>query len=108
MQSLISLTEEIFIDSNKDYPKSAQNISSIQPIRNYISDLINECNIEIKSIPVLPTSPQMPQWEHINAKFDTDLKKSESTDILAIHVREHLNNIKIILRFLLMVLFWTH
>ena len=37
----------------------------------------------------------MPRWEHINAKFDTDytdLTKSESTDILAIHVREHLNN----------------
>ena len=55
-----SVTEEIFIDSNKDYPKSAQNISSIQPIRNYINDLINECNIDIKSIPVLHTSPQMP------------------------------------------------
>ena len=84
------VTEEIFIDSNKDYPQSVQNISSIQPIRNYISD--NECNIDIKSVPVLPTSPQMPQWEHINARFDTDLKKSESTNILAIHVREHLNN----------------
>ena len=37
----------------------------------------------------------MPQWEHINAKFDTDytdLKKSESTNILAIQVREHLNH----------------
>ena len=38
----------------------------------------------------------MPQWEHINAKFDTDytdLKKSESTNIhLAIQVREYLNN----------------
>ena len=56
-----SVTEEIFIDSNKDYPKSAQNISSIQPIRNYINDLINECNIDVKSIPVLPTSPEMPQ-----------------------------------------------
>ena len=86
-----SVTEEFFIDSNKDYPKRAQNISSIQPIRNYINDLINECNIDIKPIPVLPTLPQMPQWEHINAKFDndyTDLKKSESTNILAIHVRE--------------------
>ena len=39
------VTEEIFIDSNKDYPKSAQNIS-IQPIRNYINDLINECNTD--------------------------------------------------------------
>ena len=90
-----SVTEEIFIDSNKAYPESAQNISSIQPIRNYINVLINKCNIDIKSIPVLPTSPQMPQWEHINAKLDTDytdLMKSESTNILAIHVREHLNN----------------
>ena len=37
----------------------------------------------------------MPQWEHINSKFDTDytdLKKSESTNVLAIEVREHLNN----------------
>ena len=33
-----------FLDSNKHYHKSAQNISSIQPIRNYINDLINECN----------------------------------------------------------------
>ena len=82
-----SVREEIFIHSKKNYPKSAQNISSIQPIRNYINDLINECNIDIKSVPVIPTSPQMPQWEHINARFDTDytdLKKSESTNILAI------------------------
>ena len=37
----------------------------------------------------------MPQWEHINAKFDTDytdLKKSESTNVLVIEVREYLNN----------------
>ena len=37
----------------------------------------------------------MPQWEHINATFDTDyvdLKKSESTNILAIQVREPVNN----------------
>ena len=57
--------------------------------------MIKECNIDIKSIPVLPISPQMPLWEHINAKFDsgfTDLKKNESTNILAIQVREHVNN----------------
>ena len=37
----------------------------------------------------------MPQWEHINAKFDidyTNLKKRESTNILAIKVRQHLIN----------------
>ena len=55
---------------------------------NCINDLINECNIDIKSVPVLPTSPQMPQWEHMNAKFDTDLKKSESRNILTTEVRE--------------------
>ena len=74
--------------------------------------MINECNIDNKSIPVLPTSPQMPQWEHINTKFDTDytdLKKSESTDILTIEVREHLiNNYENHIRFSLMVPFWTH
>ena len=38
----------------------------------------------------------MPQWENVNAKFDTaytDLKeKSESTNILTIEVGEHLIN----------------
>ena len=66
---------------------------TIQPVRNYINDLINDCNIHIKSIPVLPTSPQMPQSKHINAKFDTDytdLKKSEYS--LATEAREHLIN----------------
>ena len=98
-----SVTEETFIDSNKDYPRRAQNIPSIQPIRNCINDLISEYNIDITSIPILPASPQMPQWEHINAKFDTDytdLKKSKSTNISVIEVRERLNNDKkIILRF---------
>ena len=91
-----SVTEDFFfIDLNKDCPKRAQNMPSIQPIKNYINDLINECNIDIKSIPVLPTSPQISQLEHINAKSDTDytdLKKSESTNILTIEVREHLIN----------------
>ena len=35
----------------------------------------------------------MSQWEHTNAKFDTDYidsKKSENTNILVIEAREHL------------------
>ena len=90
-----SVKEELFIYSNKEYPKRAQNMPSIQPIRNCIYDLINECSIDIKSIPVLPTSPQMPQCQHISAKFDTDytdFKKSESTNVLTTKVREHLIN----------------
>ena len=38
------VTEEFFLDSNKYYPQRAENIQSIQPIRNYIPDLINERN----------------------------------------------------------------
>ena len=50
----------------------------------------------ISDLPLhVKTSHQRPQWEHINAKFDTDytdLKKSSSTNILTIEVREHLIN----------------
>ena len=35
-----SVTEEIFIDSNRDYPKISQHIPSTQPIRNYTNDLL--------------------------------------------------------------------
>ena len=90
-----SVTKDFLIVSPNDYSKRAQSIPSIQPMRNYINHLINKCNLDSTSIPVLPASPQMPQREHINAKFDTDytdLKKSESTNILATEVREHLNN----------------
>ena len=89
-----SVTEEMFIDSNNDYRTRDQSIPSSQTIRNYIDDLISECNTYITSIPDLPASPQMPQWEHMNAKFDTDytdLKKSKSTNISVIEVRERLN-----------------
>ena len=33
----------------------------------------------------------MPQWEHTNAKFDTDCKNSESKNIIIMEAREHLN-----------------
>ena len=42
-----SVSEEMFIDSNKDYPKRSQNIPSIHPIRNYTYDLISDCNNNI-------------------------------------------------------------
>ena len=35
-----SVTEELFIDSTRDYPKKSQHIPSIQPIRYYTNDLI--------------------------------------------------------------------
>ena len=38
-----SVTEEIFIDSNRDYSKRSQNIPSIPPIQNYTNALISDC-----------------------------------------------------------------
>ena len=64
-------------------------------IKNYISDLINKCNIYSSSTNITADAPQ---WEHINTKFITDYtdsKKSETASILAIEVREHLNKNKI-------------
>ena len=50
-----------------DCPKGAQNIPSIQLIRNYINDWINSCNIDITAIPVLLTAPQMPPYTNFFA-----------------------------------------
>ena len=72
-----SVTDEIVIDSNRDYPKGSQNIPSIHPTRKYANNLISDCNIDITSTPVQPTSLQMPQWEHKNAKFDLDYTDSK-------------------------------
>ena len=51
---------------------------------------MNECNIDITAIPVLPTSPQIPRREHINAKFDADYTDSNNSEIANI-LREHHN-----------------
>ena len=51
-----------------DCPKGAQNIPSIQLIRNYINDWINSCNIDITAIPVLLTAPQMPPYTNFFAR----------------------------------------
>ena len=59
-----------------------------------LSKLIVSTIQHITSTSALPTSPQMRQWEHINAKFDTsytDSKKSETTNISAKEVRDLLN-----------------
>jgi len=44
-----SVTEQIYIDSNKDHPKRAQNIPSIQPIRNYINNKLKTYHLFSKS-----------------------------------------------------------
>ena len=52
---------------------------------------MNECDIDIASIPVLPTSPQIPQREHVNAKFDADHTDSNNSEIAKNILREHHN-----------------
>ena len=90
-----SVKEEIFIDSRNDFPKRARAISFLQPIKNYTDDLMNKSNIDIKNVPITPTIPSIPQWEHHLAHFDinhTDINKNENNNLLAIKVREHLDN----------------
>ena len=88
-----SVTNEIFIDSVNDYPKRAQQISSLRPIRNYVSDLFDGCNVDMSSIPLMPMVPKIPQWEHKQANFNVDYTtqkkddlKSENILILIIHI----------------------
>ena len=90
-----SVHNEIFIDREKEYPKRSRTISSVQPIFNYTKDLIEENNINIASIPCLPLIPQLPPWEHKQARFDTDytdIKKDEDQNLLTAEVRDHMGS----------------
>ena len=49
-------TNKSYADAGMISLSEQRKVASSQPIRNYINDLINECNIDIKSISVLPTS----------------------------------------------------
>ena len=66
-----SVTNDIFLDSDIDYPKRAKTISYLQPIKNYTDEMFKSCDIEISSISKSPVIPIIPHWEHIAAKFDT-------------------------------------
>ena len=89
-----SVTSEILMDSNNEYPKRSKNITYIKPVRNFTNDLISECNIDIDAISEVPIIPQMPPWEHLNAIIDdeyTTLNKADNVNILVSEVREHLD-----------------
>ena len=86
---------EIFITRQNDYPKRAQNIPSLEPVFNYIQDVLEENNIDITMIPRLPLVPQMPPWEHMQATFDTDytnIKKDEDQNLLSVEVKNHIES----------------
>ena len=91
-----SVTNEIFLDCKKDFPKRARNISYLQPIRNYTEDLFSKCDIDIASISEFPVVPIVPQWEHISPNFDIDyitLKKEDNLNLVSIQAKEHLENV---------------
>ena len=90
-----SVTNEIFFDSRQDFPKRAQNISYLQPIKNYTEELFKRCDIDIKSVSKTPLIPIIPQWELISAKFDTDyttLKKDDNINLISTEAKEHMEN----------------
>jgi ribonuclease HI len=88
-----SVRDELLIDARTDYPVRAKSISYLQPLLNYILDLLIPCNIELSQInPSNVTSP-LPPWEHLRAKFDidfTDEKKNQNINILVSDVKQHL------------------
>ena len=89
-----SVRDEIFYNQERDYPKRARTISFLQPIFNYTNELMKNNNIDIADIPILPTVPKIPPWEHLSAKFDTDytdIRKEENQNLLMTEAKIHLD-----------------
>jgi len=88
-----SVSEELFFNAH-DYPLRAQNIPYLQQSVNYIDDITSNCNIDLASIPILPSLLPIPPWELMKANFDidyTDYKKNEETNILVNVVKMHMS-----------------
>ena len=55
---------------------------------------MEECNIDIKDIPILPKCPVMPPWEHFNPSFEMNYSqwsKSENENVVAIDAKKILS-----------------
>jgi hypothetical protein len=68
---------------------------SVSTIKNYTSDLFDDCNFDIIDIQQVPMIPVMPQWEYLNADFDynyTSYNKSEEVHLLVNQVKERIEN----------------
>ena len=89
------MKEELFLDSAEEFPKRSQSIASLQTIRNYTKSVMNENNIHLENIHVMPVIPQIPRWEQQKGNFDieyTNLSKSSDTNELISIVRERIDN----------------
>jgi ribonuclease HI len=78
----------------ENYPKRAKRITYLQQTLNYTGDLLQSCNINIEDIPIMPTTPIVPQWEHCFAIFDTEYTtvKKEEINLLTVEANNHLFN----------------
>jgi hypothetical protein len=70
-----SLFEELFIDSEIDYPKRAKTLMYLQTIRNYTKSTLAGCKIDITTISPIPYS---------------SLNKEENLFCLLLETKEHL------------------
>jgi ribonuclease HI len=90
--SVPNSAEDGILLNAENYPKRAKNITYLQPVLNYTYDLMQTCNVSIEDIPVMPTTPIFPQWEHCPAIFDTDYTKiqKEEINLLTLEAKAHL------------------
>ena len=89
-----SVCPDILLDSAKDYPKRSRNITYLQPIKNYLNDLVETCNTDLSSIALLPITPILPAWEHHTAHFDTchgNFKKLEESNFPIEHSKREIS-----------------
>jgi hypothetical protein len=86
--------EDGILLNTENYPKRAKKILYLQQVLNYTSDLMQSCNVNIEDIPIMPTIPIVPQWEHCPAIFDTEYTtvKKEEINLLTIEAKDHLFN----------------
>ena len=90
-----SVSPEIFLDAEKDYPKRARQIPYLQPLRNYTDEIFQKCSIDICSICILPRTPILPSWEHNLGNFEIrhgDLQKNENSNLLLNLIQEKMHS----------------
>ena len=86
---------ELAVKSESDYPKRAQQISSLTSIGSYTADLLQDSNIDPKSLSKTSILNPVPPWERKNATFDinhTELKKEDQPHVLSYSVKLHVQN----------------
>ena len=88
-----SVKDELFIQSDKIFPKRAKNNKNLETIATYVSDIFVKTNVNPENVAQAMSCSPIPSWELLNAGFDidhTDIKKEENTNMLATNAKMHL------------------